>query len=145
MPPDIVAAVAPALAGSDRWLPTPGLGPLGKSTLHRSMKTHASGELFTSRVEGLNAAARWRSSVIPGTADAAAPFDRPMFPEWRITVRKTLNLLVAASALASLAACGHTVEEKAATGAVGGAVIGGPIGAAVGGAAGAVVGEAEKR
>ncbi|HEX4712826.1 hypothetical protein [Phenylobacterium sp.] len=60
-------------------------------------------------------------------------------------MRKTLNLLVAASAFAGLAACGHTVEEKAATGAIGGAVVGGPVGAAVGGAAGAVLGEADKK
>lgn len=48
-----------------------------------------------------------------------------------------------ASALA-LCACGHTIEQKAATGAVAGAVVAGPVGAAVGGAAGAAVGHAEK-
>ena len=54
--------------------------------------------------------------------------------------------LVIASALAasSLAACGHSIEQKAATGAVAGAVVAGPVGAAVGGAAGAAVGQAEK-
>ena len=60
-------------------------------------------------------------------------------------MRKTLNLLVAASAVAGLAACGHNVEQKAATGAVGGAVVAGPVGAVVGGAAGAVVGQEEKK
>jgi osmotically inducible lipoprotein OsmB len=42
------------------------------------------------------------------------------------------------------AACGHTIEQKAATGAVAGAVVGGPVGAAVGGAAGAAIGHADK-
>lgn len=43
-----------------------------------------------------------------------------------------------------LAACGHTIEQKAATGAVAGAVVAGPLGAAVGGAAGTAVGQAKK-
>jgi osmotically inducible lipoprotein OsmB len=51
--------------------------------------------------------------------------------------------VLTASALA-LAACGHTIEQKAATGAVAGAVVGGPVGAAVGGAAGAAVGHAQR-
>ena len=51
--------------------------------------------------------------------------------------------LAAILALAgTLAACGHTTEQKAATGAIGGALVAGPVGAAVGGAAGAVVGKA---
>ncbi|MGV9009475.1 hypothetical protein [Brevundimonas sp.] len=41
-------------------------------------------------------------------------------------------------------ACGTTIEQKAATGAVAGAVVGGPVGAAIGGAAGAAVGQAER-
>lgn len=36
-----------------------------------------------------------------------------------------------------LSACGTTMEQKAASGAVAGAVVGGPVGAAVGAAAGA--------
>ncbi|HEY3696954.1 hypothetical protein [Phenylobacterium sp.] len=56
-------------------------------------------------------------------------------------MRKILTLLTAAL---SLAACGHNIEQKAATGAVAGAVVAGPVGAAVGGAAGAVVGHADK-
>ncbi len=39
-------------------------------------------------------------------------------------------------------ACGRTMEQRAATGALGGAVVGGPVGAAVGGAAGAAVSKA---
>jgi hypothetical protein len=59
-------------------------------------------------------------------------------------MRKTLTLLASAGAALTLAACGHSIEQKAATGAVAGAVVGGPIGAAVGGAAGAAVGHVDK-
>ncbi len=52
--------------------------------------------------------------------------------------------LVLALAAVSAAACGQTIEQKAATGAVAGALVAGPLGAAVGGAAGAAVGQAEK-
>ena len=57
-------------------------------------------------------------------------------------MRKTIGLIVAASALIGLSACNTTTEQKAAAGAVGGAVVAGPVGAAVGGAAGAVAGKA---
>ena len=57
---------------------------------------------------------------------------------------KKVTTLAAAGLAVFLAACGHTVEQKAATGAVAGAVVGGPVGAAVGGAAGAAIGNAEK-
>ncbi|MGV9006429.1 MAG: hypothetical protein ACOH1H_06795 [Brevundimonas sp.] len=53
------------------------------------------------------------------------------------------GLLALGLALA-LSGCGATIEQKAATGAVAGAVIAGPVGAAIGGAAGAAVGQAEK-
>ncbi|AYG95022.1 hypothetical protein D8I30_07390 [Brevundimonas naejangsanensis] len=53
-------------------------------------------------------------------------------------------LMLAAGGVLALSACGHTIEQKAATGAVAGAVVAGPIGAAVGGAAGAAVGHAQK-
>jgi hypothetical protein len=59
-------------------------------------------------------------------------------------MRKTLTLLAAAGAALTLAACGHSIEQKAATGAVAGAVVGGPVGATVGGAAGAAVGHVDK-
>jgi hypothetical protein len=45
---------------------------------------------------------------------------------------------------AALSACGQTIEQRAATGAVAGAIVAGPVGAVVGGAAGAAVGQAEK-
>ncbi len=57
--------------------------------------------------------------------------------------RTALTLALAFAALA-VTACGHTIEQKAATGAIAGAVVGGPVGAAVGGAAGAAIGQAEK-
>lgn len=61
------------------------------------------------------------------------------------TVKKTLPLAAAiALTAASLAACGHNMEQRAATGAVAGAVVAGPPGAVVGAAAGAVVNEADK-
>ena len=56
-----------------------------------------------------------------------------------------LILIAAASTAAlALAGCGSTSEQKAATGAVAGAVVAGPVGAAVGGAAGTAVGQASK-
>lgn len=50
--------------------------------------------------------------------------------------RFVIALAVAAS-LTSMAACGTTRSEKAATGAVAGALVAGPVGAVVGGVAGA--------
>ena len=50
--------------------------------------------------------------------------------------RLAIALFLAAS-LTSVAACGTTRSEKAATGAVAGALIAGPVGAVVGGVAGA--------
>jgi hypothetical protein len=43
---------------------------------------------------------------------------------------------------ALLGGCGHNMEQRAATGALAGAVVAGPVGAVVGGVAGAVVDEA---
>jgi hypothetical protein len=57
--------------------------------------------------------------------------------------RTAITFVLAISAVAA-AGCGHSIEQKAATGAVAGAVVAGPVGAAVGGAAGAAVGQAEK-
>jgi osmotically inducible lipoprotein OsmB len=59
-------------------------------------------------------------------------------------MNRTVLILAATAAFSGLAACGHTIEQKAATGAVAGAVVAGPVGAAVGGAAGAAVGQAQK-
>ena len=59
-------------------------------------------------------------------------------------MKRTLLIVASTVAVAGLAACGHSIEQKAATGAIAGAVVAGPVGAAVGGAAGAAVGQAEK-
>jgi hypothetical protein len=56
-------------------------------------------------------------------------------------MRKTFTLLVGAGFALTLAACGHNVEQRAATGAAAGAVVGGPVGAVAGAAAGTVVGK----
>ncbi|HYD27837.1 hypothetical protein [Brevundimonas sp.] len=59
-------------------------------------------------------------------------------------MKRTALVLASAVAVIGIAGCGHTIEQKAATGAIAGAVVAGPVGAAVGGAAGAAVGQAEK-
>lgn len=59
-------------------------------------------------------------------------------------MRRLTILTLAATALA-LAACGHNVEQRAATGAVAGAVVAGPVGAVVGAGAGVVVSRAQDR
>ena len=48
------------------------------------------------------------------------------------------------AAALTLAACGHHMEQRAATGASAGAVVAGPVGAAVGAGAGAVVDKVSK-
>lgn len=58
-------------------------------------------------------------------------------------MRRTALATLALTALA-LGACGQTIEQRAATGAVAGAIVAGPVGAAVGGAAGTAVGQAAK-
>jgi uncharacterized membrane protein len=58
-------------------------------------------------------------------------------------MRRTLSLIVVAAGLVALGACNTTTEQKAAAGAVGGAVVAGPVGAVVGGAAGAVAGHVQ--
>ena len=61
----------------------------------------------------------------------------------RSPIRAVAVFVLAVSTL-GLSACGHTIEQKAATGAIAGAVVGGPVGAAVGGAAGAAIGHMDK-
>ena len=58
---------------------------------------------------------------------------------------RTLTSLTAAAAALALSACGHNVEQRAATGAVAGAVVAGPIGAVVGAGAGVVVSKTSDR
>ena len=57
-------------------------------------------------------------------------------------MRKTLSLIVLAGLAISLSACGHNVEQRAATGAVTGTVVGGPVGAVIGAGVGTVVSKA---
>ena len=67
-------------------------------------------------------------------------------------MRTMLKLGTVAGAILALTACGHTIEQKAATGAgtgaVAGAAVAGPVGAvagaAVGGVAGAIKGQSDK-
>ena len=57
-----------------------------------------------------------------------------------MTIRRLIPLTAIAVLMASgLAACGHNMEQRAATGAVAGAVVAGPPGAVVGAGVGAVV------
>lgn len=60
----------------------------------------------------------------------------------RIHSISSLTLIMLAGA--GLAACGHNMEQRAATGAIAGAVVAGPPGAVVGAATGAVVNEVSK-
>lgn len=57
-------------------------------------------------------------------------------------MRTTFTLFAAAGLALALAACGHNVEQRAATGAATGAVVGGPVGAVAGAAAGTAVSKA---
>lgn len=58
---------------------------------------------------------------------------------------RIISMLTAGALVLGLAACGHNVEQKAATGAMAGAVVAGPVGAVVGAGAGAVMGHANKK
>ena len=60
-----------------------------------------------------------------------------------MTVRLTAVVLLVVAAT-SLAACGHTTEQKAATSAIAGAAVAGPVGAAVGAGAGVVAERASR-
>ena len=83
-----------------------------------------------------------QDAIFAGTPSAAFRLSRRHFPGLETDMSKTIGLLAVAGALMGLAACNTTTEQKAAVGAVGGAVVAGPVGAAVGGAAGAVAGKA---
>jgi osmotically inducible lipoprotein OsmB len=54
-------------------------------------------------------------------------------------MKKFISILTVAGLAGAMAACGHTTTQRAATGAIAGAVVAGPVGAAVGAGAGAVV------
>lgn len=57
-------------------------------------------------------------------------------------MRKTISVLTVAALATAAAACGHNTTQRAATGAVAGAVVAGPVGAVVGAGTGAVVSKA---
>ncbi|MEZ5938829.1 MAG: hypothetical protein R3C52_11535 [Hyphomonadaceae bacterium] len=51
--------------------------------------------------------------------------------------------VLAGAAFLVVTGCGHTMEQRAATGAAAGAILGGPVGAAVGAGVGAVIDKIE--
>ena len=57
-------------------------------------------------------------------------------------MRKIVLVLAVAGMALGLAACGHNVEQRAATGAAAGLIVGGPVGAAVVAGVGVVVSKA---
>jgi osmotically inducible lipoprotein OsmB len=57
-------------------------------------------------------------------------------------MQKIISVLTVAAIACSIAACGHDTTQRAATGAIGGAVVAGPVGAVVGGVGGAAVSKA---
>ena len=57
---------------------------------------------------------------------------------------KIVVTAAAVSGFALLGACGHNMEQRAATGAATGLVVAGPVGAAVGAGVGAVVNEVQE-
>jgi hypothetical protein len=59
-------------------------------------------------------------------------------------ISRTITLTMFALATAGLAGCGHNMEQRAATGAIAGAVVAGPPGAVVGAGVGAVINEIDK-
>jgi hypothetical protein len=58
-------------------------------------------------------------------------------------MKRFTSLLAIAGLGLSLAACGHNLEQRAATGALAGLVVAGPVGAAVGAGAGAVISKSQ--
>ncbi|MBI1683909.1 hypothetical protein [Caulobacter hibisci] len=58
--------------------------------------------------------------------------------------RPAISLLAVLALAALTSACGHNMEQRAASGAIAGAVVAGPVGAVVGAGAGAVVDTASK-
>lgn len=60
-------------------------------------------------------------------------------------VRSIVLVLTVAGMALGLAACGHNVEQRAATGAAAGLIVGGPVGAAVGAGVGVVVSKSADR
>jgi len=60
-------------------------------------------------------------------------------------MRRICLVLVLGGVGLGLAACGHNMEQRAATGAATGLVLGGPVGAAVGAGVGAVISKSKDK
>lgn len=60
-------------------------------------------------------------------------------------MRGVVKILALGAVALTLAACGHNVEQRAATGAATGLILGGPVGAAVGAGVGVVVSKTQDR
>jgi hypothetical protein len=60
-------------------------------------------------------------------------------------MRGALRFLTLGGAVLTLSACGHNVEQRAATGAAAGLIVGGPVGAAVGAGVGVLVDRTQRR
>jgi hypothetical protein len=58
-------------------------------------------------------------------------------------MKRFTSLLAIAGLGLGLSACGHNMEQRAATGALAGLVVAGPVGAAVGAGAGAVISKSQ--
>ena len=58
-------------------------------------------------------------------------------------MRNIISVLTVAAMASAMADCGHATVQRAATGAIGGAVVAGPVGAVVGGVGGAAVAKAD--
>lgn len=89
---------------------------------------------------GANAGAAARACAGAGPDDRARPGGGRPGRSWRARGR----LAILAASLTLPAACGVNMEQRAATGALGGLIVAGPVGAAVGAAVGAVVNEVEE-
>lgn len=66
------------------------------------------------------------------------------FPDPEPVMNRPVAIAIVLVSALGLSACGTTIEQRAATGAVAGAVVGGPVGAAAGAAVGTAVGQAQK-
>jgi osmotically inducible lipoprotein OsmB len=60
-------------------------------------------------------------------------------------MRRICLVLMVGGVCLGLAACGHNMEQRAATGAATGLVLGGPVGAAVGAGVGAVISKSKDK
>jgi hypothetical protein len=86
-------------------------GASGKLMSHCSMKRPVSGELSELGTTGVARADRGPTWAVQGTASAAVSLLSPLFSVRRLTMRKTLSLLVAAVGGAAGAVAGHMAGD----------------------------------